>query len=174
MQRVVIIGSPGAGKSTFARALALRTGLPPIHLDVHFWQPGWVMPAPAEWRERLDRIVAEPRWIIDGNYGSALERALPLADTVLWLDPPRHTPLWRAAWRHLTAGGKDRPDRAAGCPPKFDAEFLRYIWHFKVIEHPRLAKALATHGAHLSPVIFRRHGDAAAFLATVQRPQEPA
>jgi adenylate kinase family enzyme len=168
MQRVIIIGSPGAGKSTLARALAQRTGLPPIHLDVHFWQPGWVMPPMEEWRARLDAIVAEPRWIIDGNYGSALERALPRADTMLWLDPPRRIALWRVACRHLTADSTARPDMAPGCPPKLDAEFLRYIWHFKVIEHPRLTKALATHGAHLSTMVFRRDSDTAAFLASLE------
>jgi adenylate kinase family enzyme len=173
MRRVVIIGSPGAGKSTLARALGQRTGLPPIHLDVQFWQPGWMMPTMADWRDRLSAIVAEPRWIIDGNYGSALERALPRADLVLWLDYPRRTALRRALWRFWTSRGYDRPDRAAACPERLDVEFLRYIWQFKAIEHPRLMRSLATHSAHLTPVIFRRHGDTIAFLASVGRLQEP-
>jgi adenylate kinase family enzyme len=174
VQRVVIIGSPGAGKSTLARALALRAGLPPVHLDAHFWQPGWTTPSIVQWHNRLDTLVAEPHWIIDGNYGSALVRALPRADTALWLDPPRRTALWRAARRHVTSDTTTRPDRAQKCQPKMDAEFLRYIWHFKTREHPRLENALSTYGAHLTPVIIRHHSDAEAFLASVIGLQEPA
>ena len=58
MQRVMVIGSPGAGKSTFARAIAERLGLPLIHLDAEYWQAGWVEPPADEWRGRVVELVA--------------------------------------------------------------------------------------------------------------------
>ena len=58
----------GAGKSTFSRALSAKTGLPVIHLDVHFWKPGWV-PAPGDdWTEKQRGLLAGEQWIVDGNY----------------------------------------------------------------------------------------------------------
>lgn len=56
MQRVLIVGSPGAGKSTLAKKLAARTGLPLIHLDDLYWNPGWVKVEPVVWQQRLEII----------------------------------------------------------------------------------------------------------------------
>ncbi len=88
MRRVLVLGSPGAGKSTFARALAALTGLPLIHLDAHYHLPGWQEPDPAEWDARLDGLIAGGTWIIDGNFGSSLDRRLARADTAILLDYP--------------------------------------------------------------------------------------
>ena len=64
MRRVLVIGSGGAGKTTFSLALAKRTGLPVVHLDAHFWRPGWGQPESEEWADQVDRLAAEPRWIM--------------------------------------------------------------------------------------------------------------
>jgi adenylate kinase family enzyme len=70
MRRVAIIGCPGAGKSTFARAMAARTGLPIIHLDRLSWTRGWV-PAPrTTFVARRLAALAEERGIVDGHYGA--------------------------------------------------------------------------------------------------------
>jgi hypothetical protein len=79
-QRVLIDGMTGSGKSTFALALAARTGLPVIHLDVHYWKPGWVRPTDEEWRERQRALVAGTAWIIDGNYNETLPLRLERAE----------------------------------------------------------------------------------------------
>ena len=93
MQRVIVIGSGGAGKSVFAARLAEGTGLPLIHLDALYWKPGWVAPAPDEWDETMRRLVAGERWIIDGNYSRTLEMRMAACDTAIFLDVPR------AVWR---------------------------------------------------------------------------
>lgn len=174
MQRVLVIGISGAGKSTFARALAARTGLPLIHLDREFWQPGWVTTKRQEWWPKVGQHAAASSWIMDGNYGSSLHLRLPRADTAIWFDYPRVKCLRRAIWRSVKSRRKVRDDMAPGCPEKFDADFWRYIWRFNDIQRPEIQQALREHGRHLSPVIFRRDGDAAAFLASLPdrtRPQ---
>jgi adenylate kinase family enzyme len=87
MRRVLVIGISGAGKTTFARALAGKTGLPLIHLDAAFWRPGWTVTPRPEWRARVAGLVADERWIIEGNYAAVSTCACP-ADTVLWFDYP--------------------------------------------------------------------------------------
>jgi adenylate kinase family enzyme len=57
-RRVIVTGMAGAGKSTFARQLSAKTGLPAIHLDVHFWKPGWVEPSDTEWRAVQTELLA--------------------------------------------------------------------------------------------------------------------
>ena len=67
---------------------AHQTGLPLIHLDKEFWQPGWVQTPRPEWRAKVAELAAGERWIMDGNYDSSLDLRLPRADTVLWFDYP--------------------------------------------------------------------------------------
>lgn len=171
MQRVMIIGISSAGKSTFARALASRTGLPVVHLDREFWQPGWVMSKREEFWPKVSAFAAAEQWIMDGNYGSSLHLRLPRADTVLWFDYPRLKCLRRAIWRSVSSYGRVRDDMAAGCPEQFDLEFARYIWRFNDLERHGVARALREHGSHLMPVMFRKDGDVSAFLASLPQQQ---
>lgn len=97
--RVLVIGMAGAGKSTFSRALSARTGLPVIHLDFHYWKPGWVKPSNDEWREKQRGLLAGPAWIADGNDLETLDLRLERAETVVLLD----TPWWICAGRALFA-----------------------------------------------------------------------
>ena len=147
MQRVLVIGISGAGKSTFSRALAARTGLPLIHLDKEFWQPGWMQTPRPQWRAKVAELAAGERWIMDGNYAGTLDLRLPRADTVVWFDYPRLLCLRRVAWRAVTSYGRVRRRYGRGCPERFDLEFLRYIWTFNAKERPRVVAALEQFGA---------------------------
>ena len=86
--RVVVTGMAGSGKSTFALALGAKTGLPVIHLDLHFWKAGWVEPSEDEWRTTQQRVLAGDTWIADGNYSATLALRLEVADTLVVLDMP--------------------------------------------------------------------------------------
>src|SRR2546429_237925 len=99
--RVIITGLAGSGKSTFSLALAAKTGLPVIHLDLHFWKPGWVAPSETEWREKQYGVLAGNAWIADGNYHETLDLRLERADTVGFLDPPWRLCAGRAFLRGL-------------------------------------------------------------------------
>ena len=167
MQRVLVIGISGAGKSTLAQALASATGLPLIHLDQHYWQPGWVATKRDVWRPKVAALANGNAWVMDGNYGSSFDIRLPRADTVVLFDYPRLRCLRRAWGRSWRTWGRVRSDMAPGCPERFDAEFVKYIWQFNDIERPSIALALRTYAPHLAPVIIRHDGEAASFLATV-------
>jgi adenylate kinase family enzyme len=130
VERVLIIGSPGSGKSTLARTLARKTSLPLIHLDQEYWSPGWVEPDFADWSRKLTHLLNRPQWIIDGNYGRTLTQRAAAADAIVFLDMPRTLCLWRCLNRILRGYGKTRDDMPAGCPERFDIDFLQYVWTF--------------------------------------------
>jgi adenylate kinase family enzyme len=90
----------GAGKSTFSRALSAKTGLPVIHLDLHFWRPNWTEPSDEQWRDTQRAVLAGGEWIADGNYHATLELRLERADTAIFLD----TPWWLCATRAFVRG----------------------------------------------------------------------
>lgn len=167
MRRVMVIGISGAGKSTFSRALAARTGLPLIHLDKEFWRPGWTMTPLPEWRAKVDDLASRDAWIMDGNYAGSLPLRLPRADAVFWFDYPTLRCLRRALWRVVTTYGRVRDDMGEGCPERLDRDFLHYIRTFNAKERPRTVAALAEFGRHLDPVVFRRDGEVTQFLATL-------
>lgn len=142
MKRVLVIGSGGAGKSTFARRLGAILGLEVIHLDVHFWRPGWTETPKPEWAARVERLVARDAWVMDGNFGGTMPRRVEAADTVVFLDLPRTLCVWRALKRRLTYRGGERPDMARGCREKFDLEFLLWVWNYPKRSRPQVLELL--------------------------------
>ncbi len=131
MQRILIIGCPGAGKSTLAPQLSERLNLPVYHLDNAYWLPGWVGPDKNEFRQKLKEIVDRPRWIIDGCYSSTFNIRFPKADTIVHLDYSRGLCMYRTLKRIALNFGRVRPDSGAGCPEQIDFEFIKYVWEFR-------------------------------------------
>jgi adenylate kinase family enzyme len=171
MERVAIIGCSGGGKSTLARALGERLGLPVIHLDVLFWKPGWVESDPVEFRAAVDAAVAADRWVSDGNFTRASPVRFARADTVIWMELPRLLCLWRAIRRSLLALGRNRPDLAPGCPEKFDLTFYAYILNWDRLSRPRVEEALAAFAPTARLIRIKSDQQARSVLA--QLSQEP-
>lgn len=143
MRRVAVVGSGGAGKTTFSDELGRRTGLPVVHLDRHYWRPGWVAAPTSEWRALQRGLVADDAWIIDGNYGSTFDLRLARADTVIVLALPRWRCTARALRRSLAHWG--RAVQADGCPERIDLSFLHWVWRYPLDSRPRLDAAIAAH-----------------------------
>ncbi len=164
-QRIVVIGSSGAGKSTFARQLGAKTGLPVTHIDQLFWQPGWVQTPRATYLERLSAVVMQDRWIIEGVNSSTLDLRLPRTDLVIWLERGRLACLRRISQRVFAGYGKVRPDMADGCPERLpDRAFLIYVWIFPTRIAPRIEAALDTHGMRRQTIRLRSDREAQSYL----------
>lgn len=163
MERVAIVGPGGAGKSTFAIQLGESTGLPVVHLDRHFWKPGWVESSADEFRATQMELFAAERWIADGNYGGTFDERFGLADTVLVIARPRLACLAGALRRSLRNFRK--PLQAEG-PERIELSFLRWIWNYERESRPRLDAALRRN-PHLNVIEFKTRRDMRHFLVTL-------
>lgn len=142
MRKVLIIGSGGSGKSTFASHLGQLTNLDVIHLDQLYWRSGWVETPKHEWLEIVSGILNRDQWIIDGNYSGTLEVRLKACDTIVFLDLPRTICVWRIVWRMITNWRRTRPDMTPGCPEKFNLGFIRWVWDYPVQTKPGMVRLL--------------------------------
>jgi adenylate kinase family enzyme len=129
----MIIGCCGAGKFVLSKQIAAVTKLPLYHLDKIYWKPGWIQPQREEWVQACEELVSKEEWIIDGNYGSTMEMRLSRADTIIYLDQPALTCLYRVIKRRYTG---NRDDITTACNEKLDFQFLHYIAMFNSIKKP--------------------------------------
>ncbi len=162
-KKIMVIGSPGSGKSTFSRRLAEKTGLPLIHLDREYWNAGWIETPREEWIRKQELLVAQDEWIMDGNYGGTMEIRLEKADTVILFDLNRWVCLTGCFRRVMTNIGRVRPDMPEGCPEKFDVEFMKYIWNFPKASGQGNKERLSRY-PDKNIVVFNRRSQAEAFL----------
>lgn len=172
MRRIALIGPGGAGKSTLARVLGERLGLPVFHLDGLYWKPGWVAPPRAEWLRLHAHVVGGEGWIIDGNYGGSMDVRLAAADTVVYLDLPRGVCVWRALRRAVLGRGRSRPDMAPGCPERVDLKFLWWIWTYSARRRPALMQKLSALPPDTRVLRLRSDREVRAFLRQVPVPPD--
>ena len=162
MKRVVVIGCPGSGKSTFARELNRITGLPLYHLDMMYWNSDKTIVDKAVFRARLAETLETEAWIIDGNYASTMEMRIEACDTVIFLDYP--TDLCLAGIRERQ--GKPRPDMP-WIEDGDDEEFLAFVKAYQKESRPTVLRLLAQCG-HKQIHIFEARSEADAFLRSLR------
>jgi len=138
VQKVIVIGCSGAGKSTFARRLKNETGLPLYHLDLIWHKADRTTVSREEFDDALERIMQTDAWIIDGNYGRTLERRIAMCDTVFFLDMPTEVCLAGAEARI----GKKRDDMP-WIEESFDESFREWILSFSEQQLPRIRALLS-------------------------------
>ena len=142
MERIILIGCGGAGKSTLARQMGEKLNIPVVHLDSIFWLPGWVEMEREAFDARLREELAKDRWIMDGNFNRTMPERIARCDTIIYLDFSRWACLMGVLKRVLTSYGKVRPDMGAGCPERIDLDFLKWVWNFNKNKRERYYRML--------------------------------
>lgn len=127
--KIAIIGYSGSGKSTTARMLGEKLGIPVLHLDTVYHMPGWHVRPNEESIDIVSKFMADnDSWVIDGNYKAIIQQQrFEQADMIVFFNFNRFTCFARAFGRYLKYKGKTRPDMAEGCREKFDFEFMKWI-----------------------------------------------
>ncbi len=158
MKKIIVIGCPGSGKSTFSRALHELTGLPLYHLDMLYWNSDRTTVSKELFRERLRNVLENESWIIDGNYSSTVEMRLKECDTVFFLDFPADICIKGVKQRQ----GRPRPDMP-WTETEDDEEFLEFIRNYEVQSKPKVLDLLKKYGDR-DIYVFKSRGEAEEYL----------
>ena len=137
MKKIIVIGCPGSGKSTFSRELHEKTKIPLYHLDMLFWNADKTTVEKSVFLERLNELLDKDEWILDGNFNSTMELRMSRCDTVIFLDYPPDICLEGVRARR----GKVRFDMP-WIETEEDAEFMDYIRNFNEQRRPQIIALL--------------------------------
>ena len=160
MKKIIVIGCPGSGKSTFSRTLHEKIGIPLFHLDMMYWNADRTTVDKSVFRERLSNTIQKDEWIIDGNYGATIELRLQACDTVVFLDYPLDVCLNGIKERR----GKPRTDMPwIENEGEEDAEFIEFIKNYNVESRPKVMKLLDKY-SHKDIFIFNNRDEVDEFL----------
>lgn len=149
MKKVLVIGCPGSGKSTFSRSLHNVTGIPLYHLDMLYWNSDKTTVEKNVFISRLTEVLNKDQWIIDGNFSSTMSLRLSLCDTVFFLDYPTDLCLEGVEERR----GKKREDMP-WIETEEDTEFTEFIKNFNTTQRPQILDLLE-HYKDKNIVVFR-------------------
>ena len=161
-EKIIVIGCPGSGKSTFSKALHQITGIPLYHLDMLYWNADKTTVERAVFLEKLFRVVQKDQWIIDGNYGSTMELRLQACDTVIFLDYPAEVCLDGIRQRQ----GKPRSDMP-WIETEEDEEFTQFVKDFHHQSSPQIIELLGKY-SDKNIHIFTNRTQADQFLEQLQ------
>ncbi len=163
--KIVILGVSASGKSTFARKLGDKTGLPVTYIDALMWKPGWQYIGDEETVRLIKEALEKEAWIIEGYIEK--EARVDLfneADTILYLDYPAWLPAVRYIkrwWQHR----KDPRPELPGCPEKFSFEFLVRVYKKKEVY--RLEQLFKKHDWNSKIIRFNSPSEANNFIKNI-------
>ena len=164
MKKVVVIGCPGSGKSTFSKALHQITGIALFHLDMMFWNADKTSVEKSVFLERLSKTLQTGEWIVDGNYASTMELRIQACDTVIFLDYPLEVCLNGIEQRK----GKIRSDMPWVEPDRYDPEFVAFIRNYRSQSRPQVMELLNRY-SHKNIHVFSTRAQAEEFLTQLGR-----
>ncbi|MDQ0195572.1 DNA topology modulation protein [Paenibacillus wynnii] len=169
MNRVLVLGSAGSGKSTLSQQLGGIFKLPVIHLDKYYWKPNWEPTPNEEWDKRVEYFTMQEHWIIDGNYSRTLDKRLERADLIIFLDMSRWLCLYRILKRRIMYHKKTRPDMNEECPEKFDFEFIKWVWNYRKRSRVNTLNKLAKVKDEKEIIIVKNRKQAAELILRLDR-----
>ncbi|MBQ9922619.1 MAG: adenylate kinase [Clostridia bacterium] len=163
MKKVIIIGCPGSGKSTFARRLCNITGIPLYHLDMMYWNADRTTVEKKVFLERLQNSMSNPEWIIDGNYQSTMEMRIKECDMVFFLDYPSDVCLSGISERK----GKKRSDMPWIENDNTDEEFIDFVKRYNSESRPDVIKLLEEYSSK-DITVFTSREDSEKYLLSLK------
>lgn len=166
MQKILIIGGNGSGKTTFAKKLSSKTRLPLVHLDKLYWKDNWQHATQEEFDSLLLAELEKNSWIVDGNMKRTLPLRLKYCDTVIIFDFSRALCLWGAIKRCISNYGKSRDDMGGHCPEKISLDFYKRIWK----ENKSMIQNfyhVVSQREDINVIIFKNRKQAKKFLLTL-------
>jgi len=159
MKKVIVIGCPGSGKTTFAEKLSEKTKLPLYYLDAIWHKPDKSHIPREEFDDRIEEIFKESEWIIDGNYKRTIERRLQQCDTVFLFDLPTAVCIQGVTDR-IGKGRYDLP----WLETELDPEFRKFIEDFPKDTLPYIYNLLGEYRDKMNVIIFRSREEADEYL----------
>ena len=163
MNKVIVIGCPGSGKTTFAEKLNKCTGLPLYYLDAIWHKPDKTHISREEFDERISEIFNEDKWIIDGNYKRTIEIRLKECDTVFLFDLPTEICL-QGVTERIGKGRYDLP----WLETELDPEFKRFIEYFPQDTLPYIYELLDKYKVEKEIIIFKSREDADKYINNIK------
>ncbi len=159
VQKVIVIGSPGSGKSTFSRALRDKTDIPLYYLDIIYHKSDRTTVSKEAFDSRLCEILEKDSWIIDGHYSRTLDMRLEKCDTVFLFNLPKKVCLDSVTHRIGT-----RREDMPWIEESFDEEFYSYIENFPETTLPKIFEKLEKHRERLEIHIFHSRNESESYL----------
>lgn len=172
MNRIIVIGCGGAGKSTFSKNLhKYLKNHELIHLDTIYWKPNWVATPEDDWALIVEKLSEKDKWIIDGNHDSTLNIRLKRADTIIFLDKPRNVCMKNAVKRTLKGKllGIERDDITKGCNERFDPAFYKFVWNYNKEFRPKYINMLDNFKKDKQVFILKNNKEVNFFLHEIKK-----
>lgn len=163
MKKVIVIGCPGSGKTTFAEKLNKFTGLPLFHLDAIWHKPDKTHISRESFDEKISEIFEMQEWIIDGNYNRTIEMRLQQCDTVFLFDLPTEVCL-QGATERLGKGRYDLP----WIEKELDPEFEGFIKEFAKTSLPKIYEIIDKYKENINIFVFKSREEADEYLKNIR------
>ena len=160
MKKVIVIGCPGSGKTTFSKKLAENTGITLYHLDAIWHKPDRTHISRDEFDAISEEILSQDSWIIDGNYSRTVETRLKRCDTVFLFDLPVEVCLEGA----ISRLGVKRCD-VPFTDTELDPAFRKQIEDFPSSVLPTIYSLLEKYSEGRQITVFRSRAEADEFLS---------
>jgi adenylate kinase family enzyme len=168
MKRVVVVGSPGSGKSTFSKMLGDKTGIPIIHLDYYHLQTDHNYPVDTKaWNLKVSELIKPDEWIVDGNYGATYPERFAAADTIIFFDIPRRVCLYRILKRYVHYQNRKREEMPEDWVERLDSGFLKYVWRFNKHSKPKIVDQIKNNKID-NVMIFKKSKQAEDYIDTLE------